>query len=332
MDTRPDPIRPDLDLRDGCSSILVAVNGRASGWQALDWAAAESAARRCPLRIIHVIHDTLVILDPLGGVAVTCHPTEGPMQGARILEEAATRARLVAPEADIRTLLEVGGTAGAVRRAGRGGALIVVGRGRSKWLGFRSTDWRIGRRAPGPVAIVELDDERKAGPSVGRVVLGIDGSAGPPTAVAYAFQAASRRGVGLTVVHSCAPWAARSRRRSEAGRAVDDWHKLAAIDDALQGYADAFPDVDLRRRFVAGSAGPALVAESDAAALLVIGARSQRRLHQARLGPVTRMAVRRARCSIAAIRAPQATGLASAPDGSRNRGSGGSTLGTASDA
>ena len=67
MDTRPDPIRPDLDLGDRCHSILVAVNGRASGRRALDWAAAECAARRWPLHIVHVINDTAMMLDPLGG-------------------------------------------------------------------------------------------------------------------------------------------------------------------------------------------------------------------------------------------------------------------------
>jgi nucleotide-binding universal stress UspA family protein len=323
---------PELDVGDGCSSILVAVNGRASGWQALDWAAAESAVRGCPLRIIHVIHETLLIVDPLGAAALAFPPTEVPTVGERILEEAATRALLLAPGAEISTCLEVGGTAATVRRTGRVGALTVVGRGRSKRLGILATARRIGRRARGPVAIVELGKEPKAGPSAGRVVLGIDDFAGPPAAVVYAFQAASRRGVGLTVIHSCAPWTGQSRRRGATGRIVDDLRKLAAIDNVLQGYADAYPDVDLRRRFVTDSAGPALVAESDAAALLVVGARVQSWLSLTRLGPVARMAVRRARCSIAVIRPPQPARPASARDGSRNRGIGRLNLGTASDA
>jgi nucleotide-binding universal stress UspA family protein len=258
--------------------------------------------------------------------------TDVLVKGIRILEEAATRGRLVAPEADISTYLEFGGTVGTVRRAGRACSLIVVGRGPSKWHGFWATERRIGRRARVPVTIVELDAERKVGPSAGRVVLGIDDSAGPPTAVAYAFQAASRRGVGLTVIHSCAPWMARSRRRSAAGGVLDDRGQLAAIDNALQGYADDFPDVDLRRRFVAGSPGSALVVESDAAALLVVGARTGRWLYFARLGPVARIAVRRARCSIAVIRPPHAASPARARDGSSNPGIGRFPLGTAWDA
>ena len=273
----------------------------------------------------------MLTLDPTGGRALAWYATEARQHGTWILEEAVRRARLVAQDAVVTAHLGVGSAAAAIRAAGRD-ALIVVGRGRAKRLRFQSRASRIARRARGPVAIVELDDERRPGPSAGRVVLGIDDSAGPPQAVAYAFQAASRRGVGLTVIHACATRAGSSNRRSGGGRAIDDLRKLAAIDDALHTYVDVFPDVDLRRRFVGGSVGPALVTESDAAALLVIGARSQSRLRQARLGPVARMALRSAHCSIAIIRTSQATRLANTAAGSRNRGSGRTTLGTASDA
>jgi nucleotide-binding universal stress UspA family protein len=329
VDTRPDRIRPDRDLGDGVPSMLVAVNGRTSGWQALDWAAAECAARGSPLRIVHVINDTLLMLDPLGGGAFTWL-AEALEHGARVLDEAARRARVVAPEVVISTCLEVGSTAASVRRAGREDALIVVGRGRTMRLGRRSTGWRIACRACEPVAVVDLDHERRIGRSAGRVVLGIDEAAGPLAAVVSAFQAASRRGVGLTVIHACAPRTG-SRRHNEGGRVLDDLRELAAIDDALQEYGDAFPDVDVRRRFVTGSAGPALVAESDAAALLVIGARSSSRLHPTRLGSVARTALRWAGSPVAIIRTPQPARLARVTD-SRNRGSGLSMLGTATDA
>ena len=310
VDTRPDTMRPDLELGDGCQSILVAVNGRASGWQALDWAAAECAARGSPLRIVHVSKaPSLLSVDLLNGLALTWCETDARERGAQVLDEAARRARRVAPYAPISTLLEAGGTVAGVLRAGREDALIVVGRGRARWLGLRSTDRRIAGRAREAVVSVELDDERRIGLSAGRVVLGIDEAAGPSAAVVYAFQAASRRGVGLTVIHACALRAG-SGRRKKAGRVLDDMRKLAAIDDALQECGDAFPDVEVRRRFVAGAAGPALVAEADAAALLVIGARSPSRLHHGRTGSVARTALRWARSPIAIIRAPQPGRLA----------------------
>jgi nucleotide-binding universal stress UspA family protein len=304
MNIRPGSMRPDVVLGDDCSSILVAVSGDASGWQALDWAAAESAARRCPLDIVHVLNDTARMLDPLCVAALATFAAEARHCGAWILDNAIGRARIVAPDVVITTHLAAGCPA-VVRAAYRDDALIVVGRGRCRRLRFQSRASRIARRARGPVAIVELDGERRPGPSAGRVVLGIDDSAGPPQAVAYAFRAASRRGVGLTVIHVYRTRAGASGRRRGA-QVVDDVRKLAAIDRAVQEYGAAFPDVDVRRRFVAGSAGPALLAESHAAALLVIGARPHGRLQRARLGPVARTAVRSARCSIVIIRTRQA--------------------------
>ena len=60
---------PDLADRYYGGSVLVAVNGRSSGWCALDWAAVEAATRRCSLRIVHVIAPPIVILDPMNGIA-----------------------------------------------------------------------------------------------------------------------------------------------------------------------------------------------------------------------------------------------------------------------
>jgi hypothetical protein len=57
----------------------------------------------------------------------------------------------------------------------------------------------------GPVVVVQLGDQHRPGPSAGRVVLGIDGTPGAAAAVVYAFQAAARRGIGLTVIHGCNP-------------------------------------------------------------------------------------------------------------------------------
>jgi nucleotide-binding universal stress UspA family protein len=42
-----------VTLVDG--AILVGVDGRIRGWEALAWAAAEAAAQGRPLRIVHVV-------------------------------------------------------------------------------------------------------------------------------------------------------------------------------------------------------------------------------------------------------------------------------------
>jgi nucleotide-binding universal stress UspA family protein len=46
----------DLPSRTDEGTVLVAVDGSGQSWDALEWAAAEAAARRCTLRIVHVVH------------------------------------------------------------------------------------------------------------------------------------------------------------------------------------------------------------------------------------------------------------------------------------
>ena len=317
MELRPGIRRPDLRSGDGGSSVLVAVNGRVSGWQALDWAAAECAANRFNLRVVHVVSEAVLALDPMGGAALTSWRTVAYDHGARILDEAAQRARLVAPDVAISTHLEAGAVASVIRKRGRDDVLIVVGRGRSTWSGVCSTGSRIVLRSRVPVASIELDGGGSSGCSAGRIVLGIDELAGPSAAVLYAFRAASRRGVGLTVIHGSAS------RHTRSGHVVDEVRKLAAIDDALGEYGEAFPEVNVRRRFATGEARRALVAESQAAALLVVGARSARRLPRVRLSAIARGVLRWANCPVAIIPSPRPAGLAPAADrpGRRRAGS-----------
>ena len=327
MDSRPDPSRPVVDLRDGYPTILVAVNGGASGWQALDWAAAECAVRGTRLCIVHVVNDTSPMFDPLGGLAYAWFSEGDRERATQVLDEAARRARLVAPDILVTTRLEMGSAAARVRNADRGDQLIVVGRGRTKRLGLGSTHSRIARRARGPVAVVELDPVRRFGPSAGRVVLGIDEPAAPVSALVYAFQAASRRGVGLTIIRAGAAGPDAARRANERWSLRDS--RQLAFDDAISGYGNAFPNVDVRCRFVGDAAGPALVAESDAAALLVFGAQPPSRLRGARLSSVARCVLRWARTSVVIIRTPQTAGLARAAP---RCGKGLATLGAPTDA
>ena len=286
MDVRNISMPGRLDPTPADDSILVAVNGGSSGWQAVDWAASETAAKGSALRIVHVVAPLKVMFDPLGGTGPVWIDMDASEAGALLLDQAVRRVRQIAPDTAVTTSLTCGTLSAAIRAAGRDHALTVVGRGKPRRFGIRSNSQRIARGTAGPVAIVELDEECHGGPSAGRVVLGIDDSAGPHGAVTYAFQAASRRGVGLTVIH--------------ASQRIDALRRLATIDDVLHIYRNAFPDVDVRRRFVSGSPGMALVAESRGAALLVVGARQRGRLPRV-LGSIARSALGRAESPIAMI-------------------------------
>jgi nucleotide-binding universal stress UspA family protein len=256
----------ELRHQDG-GPILVAVDGRPSGWQALEWAAAEAAARQSSLRIVHAVNSQPVSWDLFGTFSPDQWDADIEAVGAKILSEAACRARAVSTALPITTHLLLGPPAAAVLQEAGADALIVLGRGGTPGLGrsfTTSVSKQIARRAIGPVAIVELFDGSRRGRSAERVVVGFDRTGVPAIALGFAFRAAQRRGVGLTTLQ-------------EAPRGT---HFDASVRDALKACRDVFPDVDVRQRIPAGPIGRALVAESAGAALVVLASRTHRRLRR----------------------------------------------------
>ena len=250
-------------LRPDVGPILVAVDGRPSGWHALEWAAAEAAARQCSLRIVHCIYSHPVSWDVFGTFSADQWDTDSTDVGALVLREATDRAHAVSPALTIETHLLLGPPAAALLQAASEDTLIVLGRGRTSSRGrslSTSVSGQVARRARCPVAVVELFDETMCGPSAGRVVVGFDRTGVPTVALGYAFRAAQRRGVGVTIVQV---WAHGGSTRLDA-----------SVYDALAACRDVFPDVDVLQRFAAGPVGPALVAESAGAALVMLASRA----------------------------------------------------------
>jgi nucleotide-binding universal stress UspA family protein len=282
--------------------VLVGVDGRARGWDALEWAAAEAAARQCTLRVVHVINWPSITADCLGGVSAAQWDAGAQHAAELALSEAARRARTIAPALRVTTHLQAGATAAAIVQERDRDALIVVGRGREtgrlRSL-TRPVSWQVALHASCPVVVVGLSGEASRGPSAGRVVVGVGGTADPAAALGLAFRAARRRSVGLTVLHARGSRDSAGLEELGAGNGLGD-----PADAALRMGRDLFPDVTVRMRHVAGPAGPALVAESAAAALVVLGSRARGRQHRARSGSPVRDVLRAARGPIAIARTP----------------------------
>lgn len=263
---------------DAVPAVLVAVDGGPHGWHALAWAAAEAAAGEQPLRIVHVV-DWSAPSD-----AFTSIPSDraavAAAAGQDLLDEAAQRARDVAPDLQIVTELEAGARPGAaILRAGRNDSLIVLGRRRHRRAISSRFGWSVGpyvaRRAPSPVVIVGLSDAA-AGQSAGRVAVVVEDDTERSDTLMVAFRAAAQRCIGITVLQ------AGSRRTAES----------------LHAYRDAFPDIDVHEQTLSASLGPALATASAGAALLVLGARRAGQLHRALLAPAARTLADAARTPI----------------------------------
>jgi nucleotide-binding universal stress UspA family protein len=291
-------------------SILVCVDGSTRGWEAVEWAAAEAASRDCLLRIMHVFHSPSAFAAVPWDIAIDGWNDAGIETAEHVLVEAAARARRVAPTTPITVYAREGTAASAILREGRTDTLIVLGqcRNRGRLGRLRSVGRHVARRASCSVAIISLTESPAMGRLAGRVVVGLDGAENPLEVLGFAFRSAQRRRVGLTVIRSGAPPCTTLSGRDGAARQMTtSGLKQAAADEALQLCLQAFPDVEIQQRAYSGPSSLALLAGSNGAALLVIGA-PRGRLNKAPLGRVRRAALWMARSPVAVVRPVQVAG------------------------
>ncbi len=143
-----------------------------------------------------------------------------------------------------------------------------------------------------------------AGPSAGRVVVGVDGQQLSAAAIEFAFQTAARRGVGVTGVHAWKPPFA-----ADLGTALADPHaaeeqRLRLLIDSFAQQRRNFPNVDVELKLVQAKPAHALVTESTGAELVVVGSPRAGRI--LRHGSVRRELLERAESPIAVVPAEPA--------------------------
>lgn len=172
-----------------------------------------------------------------------------------------------------------------------GASLIVVGSAgflTMSDLAEGSVAMGVAVHADVPVVVVRPGlPDAVPGPSAGRVVVGVDGTALSEAAIRFAFAEARARGCGVTAVH-----AVEREEESRAARAV-----LAPLTAGRE---------DVRAVVAVGVASRALIAESAGAQLLVVGSRGRGGLGGMLLGSVSQAVVHRAHCPVAVVRARHA--------------------------
>lgn len=294
--------------------VAVGVDGSPEADAALAWAAGEAARRGASLLVVSAVGSALptgVVVD--GGTA-----SSQALNFARQLAEARVahaRARGEVPEGmEVAVEAHLSGAGASLLHASGRACLVVVGhRGRgalaSALLG--SVAYSVTARAECPVVVVRGDAQRTPGPRW-PVVVGIDvdtntdaDPAGSP-ALGMAARTARRSRAPLTVLAAVGPGEPLAgehgvalaedmivRERSIAGSRVD-----AACAAALR----TCPELDVRAEVVQARAADALVAASQAAGLVVVGARGLGRVPGLFLGSVSHEVVHRAACPVVVAR------------------------------
>ncbi len=277
--------------------VVVGVDGSDSSREALDWAVDDAARRGRPM--------VLLAAWLVDYSAETTAPVRQRLEDASrsTLVTAAAHVRATAPSVAVETRVVHAQPASALIAASRDADTVVVG---TRGLGpvgetlLGSTSTQLAAHASCPVVVV-----RRASAPAGRVVVGVDGSELSAQATAYAFEAASRLGVGLTVLHA---WDTRIyTSRVAMSVLVETWDELEVEQEiitsaAIAGWRDTYPDVDVETRVVPGRPTDVLADASVSAALVVVGSRGRGGFRGLLLGSVSRGILHRAHCPVVVVR------------------------------
>jgi len=136
-------------------------------------------------------------------------------------------------------------------------------------------------------------------------VVGVDGVTDSQPAIAFAFDQASSRGTGLTVVHAweneqpafVRPIAKRIVARHEVTR-----ERELLLSETLAGWCEKYSDVPVRTSIVYSRPIAALLEHADGSELLVVGSRGRGGFSGLVLGSVSHAVLQHAASPVAVVR------------------------------
>ncbi len=286
--------------------VAVAYDGSPAATTALTWAARDAGSRGARLRVLMAAD---VGPGDTGGAAALAEA--GREAGVKLTREGAEWAATVEggpPAESIETDVRIGDPTAALVEASREADLLVIGnRGRGAVTGalLGSTAFSVTARAACPVVVVRGDTELRVGVSH-PVVVGVDSSESALAAVAWAADEAATSGAPLVLIAAWTPpdtlaasygtsHLPEMLRRAEA-------HARHGADVALARAHQDHPDLRGEVRLVREKPAKALVAASQDAGLVVVGARGLSSVGGLFLGSVSHATIHRAACPVAVVR------------------------------
>lgn len=290
------------------TGIVVGYDGSESSRVALTWALTAARSRNLGVFVVNAMSPAVGTF--VGGTSYL-EATDLQQRAAaeRMLLAAEHESRREVPGVELELRVVEGPAVPALLELSAGAVMVVVG---SRGLGaftellVGSTALQLVTHAPCPVVVVRSLDYTSPGPEAGRVVAGVDGSSGSEDTLAFAFEEASLRGLGLTVVHT---WQTPFFEAPARGPAADSDvraqiadSELLMLAETLAGWREKYPDVEVRQRLVNGDATQVLVDASRGAELLVVGSRGRGGFQSLLLGSVSHAVLHHARSAVAVVR------------------------------
>ncbi|HEY6746405.1 MAG TPA: universal stress protein [Mycobacteriales bacterium] len=278
--------------------VFVGVDQSACSREALEWAAADAAARHTRLTVASVVD-----LPRLGDVPLSGELLDAAQRAAQqTVDAAAGRARTVAPGLEVEGRVLTGNPAAELLLLCGGADEIVVGsHGTSELraLLIGSVGSQVAEHAHVPAVVVR--DRSTTGP----VLVAVDNSPHSDAALQYGFAYADRHGLPLLALHvytlgalgyPVMPYPVEEeldRVRSESARTAEA---------SVGRWTEKYPDVEARTEVVEGGAVHQLVEASRTASLVVVGTRGHGGLAGMLLGSVSHGVMRHAHCPVVIAR------------------------------
>lgn len=288
-------------------AVAVGVDGSQQAMSAAQWALDVAVRRHVPLE---VVHSWSIPLPPVGLGPTPVGLGDDRIQDAAqtVLDQAVATLRATGSEVEISGTLYPGTPAGALLEAADRSSLVVVGASgldRVTEFVLGSVTQQVVTHATCPVAVVPFDKQVEPGLEAGRVVVGIDGSELSVAATQLAFEEASLRQVGLTLLHV---W--NSPSYDLAGVVMPDEflleeahsEELRAIAETVAGLSEKYPDVHVEQRLRQGRPAAVLADASRGAELVAVGSRGLGGFRSMLLGSTSRSLLHQACCPVLVVR------------------------------
>jgi nucleotide-binding universal stress UspA family protein len=276
--------------------VVVGVDGSASAYRAVEWAAAEAHRRGVGLRLVRAFSWTTAD-HPTGWVAR--YRDEMLDVSRRQVARAVRVAADTRPDVEAESQVEIGAPIEVLSSEARRAQLLVLGdRGLGEVAGLVLGSVAVSLAARGACPVVVVRGERAGADRA--VVVGVDGSPVSEAALAFAFDAAAARGVDLVAVHAWSPTAI-----DEELASLVEWDasaESAVLAERLAGWGQKYPQVAVRRTVVRDGAVRALVTASAGAQLVVVGSRGRGNAAGLLLGSVSHGVLHGAHCPVAVVR------------------------------
>jgi nucleotide-binding universal stress UspA family protein len=277
--------------------VVVGVDASQASVRAVRFAAEEAVRRTVPLRIVHALTWFDGMTSPPADLDVGDLLHTGA--GSLVQAMASSVAALLPPDQVHTSVLE-GDPVEVLRNLSVDASLVVVGGrgvGGVEGLLLGSTASAIVSHAECPVVVLS-DDSATRMRNRRSVVVGVEGRADEEV-LAFAFGEAAARGTDLVAVHAWQDVVLETAFRTISP--LTDWEGVMAdeervLAEALAGWPEKEPDVEVRQVVVREKAARALLAAGLTAQLLVVGHHRGRRL-----GSTAHGVLHRANCPVAVV-------------------------------